>query len=89
MEVFLSFLLWWYSKIVKTNFNNVSDFFQANFIEFFDENIMETSTFFEQLKMLIVKPLFKHDPELKRKTIDQSVFFPIHLKFMNAFLLSN
>ena len=40
-------------------------------------------------KNVNVKPLFKHDPELKRKTIDQSVFFPIHLKFMNAFLLIN
>ena len=66
MEVFLS-LLWWYSKIVKTNSNNVSDFFQANFIEFFDENIMETSTFFEQLKMLMWNHFSNMIPNWKEK----------------------
>ena len=65
--------------ILSKKFLPFSKFFQANL-----NNTIETSKFAEQLKYADVKPVFKKIPELTRKTIDQSVFFLMYLKFMKG-----
>ena len=71
------------TKIIKNNSDIFSKFFQANL-----NNTVETSTFPEQLKYAEMKPVFKN-PELTRKTIDQSVFFLIYLKFRKGVSTGN
>ena len=72
------------TKIVKNNSYLFSKFFQANL-----NNTIETSKFAKQLKYADVKRAFKKIPELTRKTIDQSVFFLMYLKFMKGVSTSN
>ena len=50
------------AKIIKNNSNIFSKFFQANL-----KNIIETSTFPEQLKYADVKPVFKKDSQTENK----------------------
>ena len=70
------------TKIIKNNSDIFSNYFQAKL----NNNTIETSTFPEQLKFTNVKPKI---PELTTKTIDQSVFFLMYLKFMKAVSASN
>ena len=72
------------TKIIKNNFDIFPKFFQANL-----SNTIETSTFPEQLKYADVKPVFKKDSRTDKKTIDQSVFFLMYLKFMKGVSTSN
>ena len=72
------------TKIIKNNSDFFSKFFQPNF-----NNAIEISTFLEQLNYVDVQPVFKKDSKLTRKTIDQSVFFLMFLKFTKSVSTSN
>ena len=72
------------TKTIKKNFDSFSKFIQANL-----NNTIERSTFPERLKYADVKPVFKKDSRTGKKTIDQSVFLLVYLKFMKGVSTSN
>ena len=88
MEVFIFFIVMVFQNC-QNQFQQCFRFFPCKLYWIFWRQHHGNEYFLWATKNVNVKPLFKHDPELKRKTINQSVFFPINLKFMNAFLLSN
>ena len=63
-------------KVIKNNSDIFSKSFQANL-----NNTIETSTFPEEIKYVDVKPISKNDSLIDNKTMDQSVFSLMYLKF--------
>ena len=72
------------NKVIKNNSDIFSKSFQANL-----NNAIETSTFPEKLKCADVKPISKNDSLIDNKTIDQSVFSLMHLRFEKGVSTSN
>ena len=63
-------------KVIKNNSDIFSKSFQANL-----NNTIEISTLPEELKYADVKPISKNDSLIDSKTMDQSVFSLMYLKF--------